>query len=273
MKMKIIFALNVLMILSSIAVIIWQLMGEKNTRIIVRAAIVLATFLLSMIGVYRKRSVFDYKIYEDKYKDIIREAFRDDKKSYRKLMWGITLFNRDQPDQAISTLRPLLDMCTGYQDTSAVYTFMGLCHDMKGEFNSAIECYEALLVHESSNSNAWSNLGYAYSAVGRSDKAYAAYEQAIRNNTENPYAWNNMAACCLNNGEHERALEYALKALSLNNKLYQAMSAASIAYAHLGDKENAEKYCKMYGAAGGDASALKIKLDGIFGATLYSCSI
>ena len=52
-----------------------------------------------------------------------------------------------------------------------------------------------------------------------------------------------------------------MKALEINGKLYQAMSAASIAYKMLGDDEMSEKYLKMYGANGGNTKNLRQVLE------------
>lgn len=65
----------------------------------------------------------------------------------------------------------------------------------------------------------------------------------------------------LRNGEPENALKNAQKAIGLNSRLYQAMSAAAVACKQLGDDENAEKYCRMYGVNGGDAAQLRKTLE------------
>lgn len=49
-----------------------------------------------------------------------------------------------------------------------------------------------------------------------------------------------------------------MEALRINNKMYQAMSAAALCHVYLGNKEEAYKYCKMYGTNGGSAKRRKL---------------
>lgn len=100
---------------------------EMNMQMVVKASTVLLTYLLAMFGVIRKKSVFDYKICEDTYKDIIRNAFEHDKRNYHKLMKAISLYNDDKYTAAIKVLDKLKPMCANYQDYSAVLMFKALC--------------------------------------------------------------------------------------------------------------------------------------------------
>lgn len=84
---------------------------------------------------------------------------------------------------------------------------------------------------------------------------------ALAYNPENPYAYCNLAAYYTQTGDAAKALECSLKALKLFPRLTPAMSAASLAYAMMGDIENSEYYFKLYGANGGDANSLRILLD------------
>lgn len=90
---------------------------------------------------------------------------------------------------------------------------------------------------EHSNSRAWSNLGIAYTQINRTDLAENAYQNAITYDRNNAFAHNNMAAFYVNNGEAQKGLEYAMEALRINNRMHQAMSAAAICHAYLGNKE------------------------------------
>lgn len=268
MRKVIIWILNILVIGSAATMVIYEVFfaEEMNTKMLVKASIVFLTYFLGMFGIVRKKSVFDYKVYEDIYGDIIRNAFENDKRSYHQLMKAISLYNDNKNQKAIEVLDKLKPMCSNYQDFSAVLMFKALCHKDFKQYNHVVATYEELLKMDHSNSRAWSNLGIAYTHIKRTDLAEQAYLNAITYDRNNAFAHNNMAVFYVDNGEPEKGLERALEALRLNNRLYQAMSAAAMCYAHMGNREEAYKYCKMYRANGGsvkDADALKEKVDSI----------
>ena len=256
MKKVIIWILNILIMGSAAAVIAYEVffVEEIDIKIVVKAATLLLTYILALFGVIRKRSVFDYKIYEDKYKDIIRNAFESDKRSYHRLMKAIYLYNAQKYEDAIKLLNKLKPMCINYQDNSVVLMFKALCETEANQNHNAVASYEELLKIDHSNSLAWSNLGLLYSQINRTDLAENAYKKALAYDKNNAFAYNNIAIFYINNGEYEKGLESAMEALRINNKMYQALSAAALCHAHLGNKEEAYKYCKMYGTNGGSGS-------------------
>jgi len=269
MKKVIIWVLNILVLGGAAAAIVYEVFfaEEMNMRMVVKASTVLLTYLLAIFGVIRKKSVFDYTIYEDIYKDIIRKAFESDKRSYHRLMKAISLYNDDKYEAAIKVLDKLKPMCINYQDYSAVLMFKALCQTDAKQYHNAVATYEELLKMDHSNSRAWSNLGLAYTRINRTDLAENAYHNALAYDKNNAFAYNNMAVFYLNNGEPEKGLECAMEALRINNKMYQAISAAALCHAHLGNKEEAYRYCKMYGTNGGSAKmakSLKENIDRIF---------
>ncbi len=263
MNRKVLIVLNWIVLLGSSAFLIYNLFfaEEVNYERIGKGVVVVVGYLLAMTGVKAKESPFDYKVYEAEYKEILQGAFSEDKKSYRKLLNVTVCYNRDQLKKAHKLLDDLLEKCVETRDYTAVYTFRALCFEAGGMYEQAIAAYEKVVQYDVTNSRAWSNVGTRYSEMGRDEEAFQAYSNAILYNSRNPYAYSNMAAYYVGKGEAESALENALKALELNGRVYQAMSAASMAYKMLGDDINAEKYCKMYGTNGGNYRELKEVLD------------
>ena len=263
MKRKIIIVLHCFVILVSITFLVYNLFFAEvvDYSRIAKAVVVLVSYFLAITGIKRKESPFDYKVYETEYKDILGGTFREDKKSYRKLLNVTVCYNRDQIKKAHKLLDELQEKCVEVRDYTAVYTFRALCFEQEGMYEQAIAAYEKIVQYDMTNSRAWSNLGLRYVEMGRDEEAFQAYSNAILYDSRNPYAYNNMAVYYVNTGEAELALENALKALELNSRLYQAMSAAAMAYKMLGDDVNAEKYCKMYGTNGGNYRELKGVLD------------
>ncbi|MBQ8297904.1 MAG: tetratricopeptide repeat protein [Ruminococcus sp.] len=265
MRHKIVFALNILIIAGTAAIIVWQLFfaEERDIRMLAKAGSLFLVYLLAVLGIRRKRSVFDYKLYEEKYRDILKDAFKNDRRSYKKLMSAISQFNGDEFKKAEENLCKLEKDCVSSDDFSAVLMFRALCLEALKRPEAAAAVYEELLVHDVSNASAWSNLGLLYQGMGKADDAFRAYRESIVHNPDNAYAYNNIASHYIRCGEPKPALENALKAIKLNSKLHQAMSAAALAYKMLGDDENAEKYCRMYGANGGNAPQLRQAMERI----------
>ncbi|MBQ8514426.1 MAG: tetratricopeptide repeat protein [Ruminococcus sp.] len=259
MKTKIFFVLNILIIAGSAGILVWQFFfaQERDIKLIAKAAVLLVVYLLAVLGIRRKRSPLDYMVYEEQYKPFLGEAFRTDKASYRRLMAALTWFNRNKTDKAIGILNKLYASCASADDFSAVLFFKALCLEEKKQFQEAAACYEELLTYNTGHATAWSNLGILYQNMGKGQEAFRAFQNAVTHDPNNAYAHNNIASCYMKNGETEAALKSALRAIELNSKLYQAMGAASMAYKLLGDEENAEKYCRMYGSNGGNAAQLR----------------
>lgn len=259
MRTKIVFVLNILIIVGMAAIIVWQLFFAKETdaKVLSRAITLLVVFLLSVLGIKRKRSPFDYKIYEERYGYIIKTAFSHDKISYMRLMTVITYYNENKLDKAIKTLDKLEEKCSESDDFSAVLYFRALCKEENGNKSGAIADYEELLTRDYTHSHAWSNLGLIYVNIGKTDDAMRCYREAVSHDPSNQYAHCNLGNLYLQKGDYQAALEHALKSLETEPKIRQSMSLAAICYSRLGDSENAEKYCRMYGKHGGNVSELK----------------
>lgn len=232
---------------------------ERDPKLISKVAVVFITYILHMFRSKNRvrKAPSKLSFYEKQYKDIVEGTFTDDKKNYRELLQVAMYYNRNQYHKAYRLIDKLLKQCKRVKDYSAVYMFRALCLADEGKNEETIQAYEKLLQYDMANSRAWSNLGLRYMELGKTKEAKDAYSNAILYDSQNAYAYNNMANFYIRTGEVEAALEYALKAIELNGAFYQPMSAAAMAYQMLGDEENAEKYCKMYGANGGDAKYLR----------------
>ena len=250
MKNKLLLVLNILVILFCAVMLILHFTGtvEMTTKTLMKAGILLVTYFLGVFNYLTKSraSVPKATHYAELYKHIIRDAFANDKTGYRKLMQGITYFNNDQYDKAISHLTKLENRCASYRDTSAVLFFIAKSYKDKGQTSKAIETYEQLLKIDASCSSAWSNLGLIHHEAGRVSDAKYALNQALLYNPENPYAHVNLANVLYKNGEFEEAKNLGLKAFQLNNQIPAAASITALCYASLGDAENARKFCQIY---------------------------
>lgn len=250
MKNKVLFILNILVILFCAIMLILHFTGtlEMTRSTFMKAGTLLVTYFFGVVN-YLSKTRASKKNYGDLYQQILRDAFAHDKAGYRKLMNCISLYNDDQYKLAIKGLSKLEKRCVTTQDTSAVLFFTAECYNENNEIGKAIECYERLLKIDAANSTAWSNLGLIHHEAGRSADAKFALKQALLYNPENAFAYCNLANVAYTNGEFEEAKELGLKAFQLNNQLSEVASIVALAYACLGDEENAKKFCKIYGNA------------------------
>lgn len=230
---------------------------EVNVKLLAKLFVLLVTYLAALTGVRRKFALPDNRLYAAKYKDILRSAFCGDKKSYKKLMRAIALYNADRYNGALKILSALENECVSADDCSAVYMFKALCYEESGRDSMAIEAYEQLLIRDHTMPQPWSNLGLLYEECGRREDALNAFRNAVAYNNNYAEAYVNLGVSLLRGGDFGGALENSLKALEISPKLKQAMSCAAVAYAALGDNENADKYCSMYGINGGNAKELR----------------
>ncbi|MBP3609206.1 MAG: tetratricopeptide repeat protein [Lachnospiraceae bacterium] len=249
MKNKIIFLLNIAVIIFCSVILYLHFTGQyiMTSRTLTKAGVLLATYLFGVINYCSKSKSSGQATYESAYQNIIKNAFANDKTSYKQLMKSISFYCNNQPEQALKILEQLQPRCSGYQDTSAVLFFMALCYDEKQDPDKAIECYESLLQTDMAHSDAWSNLGLLYMNAKRTDKAKHALNQAILYNPGNALAYCNMAYLYYHNCEFEEAINYGLKSFQINNKISETISLLALSYASVGDSENARKYCQFYG--------------------------
>lgn len=262
MKKGILILLNIFVVVGSIAFLVYYLFFAEVVKYdrIAKCVIVLVSYLLATMGIKDKRSVLDYKVYEELYKPFINGAFSDDKKNYRELLEVTVYYNRSQYKKAYKLLDKLEKKCMRSKDFAAVHMFRALCLDDEKKKEQAAVYYQKALNYDMANSHAWSNMGYCHMQLGKSKEAYEAYSNAILYDSKNPFAYNNLGVYYIRQGNAQQALENALRALELDSRMYQAMSTAAMAYKLLGDNANAEKYTKMYGINGGDAKKLKAAL-------------
>ena len=259
-----IFCLVIAILLAIYLVYLLCFAKEKDVRSISKAGVLLVTYIAVFLGVKKRRPhSVPARVYQERYGDIVGDAFQNDRKSFKRLMQAIDDYNTNHFERAHRTLTVLGQTAHSHQESTAVLMFQALCYADEGLYARAAATYETLLQYDPCNSRAWSNLGRQYDELGKSEQAVHAYEEAIRCNPDNPYPYANLASLYIHAGRAEDAINAARKALARNTKLYQAMSALAVGYAMLGDREQSEHYLKLYALNGGDGKALKEYLDQI----------
>lgn len=238
-------------ILAAVLVYFLFFRPEKDWGDIAKCALLLVSYILTLTGKRKRRFSPNYRLYEEQYKELVSGVFQDDKRSYRKLMEGISCYNRDEYKRAHKIFEKLVKHCRCTKDYTAVYMFDSLCYMEERKYDRVIHCYESLLRYDAANSLAWRNLAMVSVMAGKESEAREAIVNASRYDALNPDVYEDGSVIYLRLGEEKTALEYALKAIELNPAASVAMKNASVIY-RLWDDENEEKYREMYLANGGE---------------------
>ena len=120
--------LYIVILLIIIAVEIVTLIKDpSNTKLLIKGASLIVVYILAITGVYRRHSLLDEKRYESQYRDIIGDAFLNDRASRKSLMKAISLYNDNRYDAAVKRFDSLKKNCACSADYSAVLMFRALC--------------------------------------------------------------------------------------------------------------------------------------------------
>lgn len=249
MQRKIILALVILLIASSVALLAYQIFVQKETHTytILRALLIIAGLfctVLRVVGPGKRTKQQTLDAYEVQYKHIIRKAFSNPEKAAqkKKLLYAIDLYNRNQYRAAIGELNKLYKVCQFRDDYCAVLTFTAICHADIGDKDVAIEAYEKVLEYDQDFSTVWSNLSILYGDKGQYEEAIRCGEKAVLYNKENAFAYNNLAHAHYYCGNYEEAIEYAKTALEKNGKTYQAATLLCLIYHLLENEQESDRY-------------------------------
>jgi len=113
---------------------------------------------------------------------------------------------------------------------AGVYNNLGAAYQAKGQFDMAIEQYQAALRLKPDNADAHYNLGAAYQAKGQFDMAIEQYQAALRLKPDNAEAHNNLGAAYQARGQFDMAIEQYQAALKLKPDYSGAHNNLGAAY-------------------------------------------
>lgn len=197
---------------------------------------------MKMYNPSKKRNSLKY--YQNFYKDIIKDSFSEDKKSYKQLIKSLAYFNVDKFNKAITILESLQQKCITPNEKYAVNLFLALNYEEINQTDKALSTYESLLKCGLADTIVYSNLGLLYSDNGLVENAIEIYKKAIFLDSKNPSAYNNIANAYFKIGEYELVIENAKMALDLDSKMLPSIKLLAITYALLENYEESEKYQK-----------------------------
>jgi Flp pilus assembly protein TadD len=118
-----------------------------------------------------------------------------------------------------------------------------------GEFDKAIEEYQAVLQEEPNNVSALTNMGVAYYNTGQLDQAIAQYQKALESAPNDADIHSNLAAAYVQKNQLDQALAEYQKAVELKPDLAEAHFGLGVVYIQLGQNEKAiqafEKFLEL----------------------------
>ena len=241
-----------------IAMTVYEVVVKKDTSSIAKAVVILIGLMvtsLRLFGIVKPRGRAPLTTYRSHYSDLIGNAFAGDAKQERTFLRALEAYATGRPGESLKLLDKLVPSYNSYEDRYALVLFKALCYDDLTMYDRAIELYEQALALKE-HSTAASNMGLCYYRMGQYEHAITAYERAIAIDPVNEFPYNNLAQLYVRRQEYEKALEYAIEAARINNKMHQAHSAQAICYAMLGDRENYEKELHAAVLCGSDKNAI-----------------
>jgi tetratricopeptide (TPR) repeat protein len=122
--------------------------------------------------------------------------------------------------------------------------YVGLGFSGTGQFAEAEAAYRLALTLEASDFKVWNNLaGLLYENMRREAEGISCIEEALKIDPRNKLGWSNLASMVGRMGWHDRALEYAGRALALDSKMVEAHLHKGNAARALGKKEIVREVC------------------------------
>ncbi|RQD76660.1 tetratricopeptide repeat protein [Desulfonatronospira sp. MSAO_Bac3] len=120
-------------------------------------------------------------------------------------------------------------------DNPRLYFNMGLAHTSMEDWDRAARDFEKALELKPDYGEAWNNLGQVRKAQGRTQEARQAYEAAleIEEYMTPEFAYYNLASLFQEEGDLERALEYAVNSVEKNRRFVPGYDLAGSLYQEL----------------------------------------
>lgn len=256
------YILYSLVILGAGALLAYQGLVEKNleTSDIIKAGLIIAGAVIGMVKPTKNKIVNKKAVYQKAYSEHIQGAFEGDERLEKDFYNAIHDYNNNKLSAALGKLEKLRKECHRSADIRAVTVFTGLCLDDMGLYEQAITSYEAAIALHP-NSSLYSNMGLCYQRLGNAEASEKCYRQAISADPKNAYAYNNLSTLFFRQADYAQSLEFAKKAIELDNNFLQALGCAAICCGLLGDEEGYQNYYRRAVANGYDGRQIKATLE------------
>jgi tetratricopeptide (TPR) repeat protein len=126
-------------------------------------------------------------------------------------------------------------------DAKALF-FQGVALAATGRFVEAETTYRRALVVDAADFKTWNNLaGILFDSLDKPRDAIRCMERAMKLEPQNKLGWSNLASMVGRLGRHEKALEFADRALALDPQMVEALLHKAAAARALGKMEIVRK--------------------------------
>ncbi|MBQ8029526.1 MAG: tetratricopeptide repeat protein [Clostridia bacterium] len=221
-------------------------------RLIALICVLISSLLRIFAG--QKRKSLDF--YEKSYQAVIGDAFRSQPTVRKKLLCATRLYDESNYEKALKYLFDVYKKAQSERDAVPVLLFIALCYTDCGLNDEAIKVYYKLLEFDRKNVTAHSNIGLIFVNEGDFETALKHYNMSIECEP-NYYGYVNRANCYFRQGEYDKAVSDAEKALEIKNNGAEAASLLTVIFALKNDKENKEKYFHLAITCGKKPEELK----------------
>lgn len=248
-----------LVIAGAAGLLIYQGLIQKNldSGDLTKGILIIAAAIVGMFRPQKRKKVSNKKaLYQKAYGEFIQNAFYDEPRLEKKFYDAVDDYNFDRCAAAVDKLAKLRKECQRTADIYAVTVFTALCCEEMQLHEEAAAHYEAA-VRIRDNSTLHSNRGMCLIRAGRPEEAETALQLAVRSDPGNASAWNNLGVFHFRQGDYVQALEHYEKAIALDSSLSQALGAAAVCCALLGDQQQYETYYRQAVAAGYSGEKIK----------------
>ena len=134
------------------------------------------------------------------------------------------------------------------RDAKALF-YRGVALAAMGRFVEAETIYRLALGIDPSDFKTWNNLaGVLFDSLNKPMDAVRCMEQALKLEPQNKLGWSNLASMVGRLGRHEKALEFAGRALALDSQMVEALLHKAAAAKALGKVEIVKKACDALAA-------------------------
>lgn len=188
--------------------------------------------------------------------DYATGAFEEDEALKAKFYAAMTDYGKNMPKAALAKLEKLEPLCTGDKEKYAVALVSAKTNFLLQKFPRATREYRrAMLFHPTPELAC--TVGECYQRLGDLDNARDSYQYAIDLEPNHADAFNRLATTYVADWDYETALEYAEKALELDENMANALATAAICHGLLGDPLLSKHYTDKAIANGYNAKKIK----------------
>jgi ribosomal protein S12 methylthiotransferase accessory factor len=137
-------------------------------------------------------------------------------KYYIKFYLGACHLALDDPETALGYFTRSLELDPTEQDTSSIYSYMGISLNKMGEYRKALDVLENAEAHDSERTDIHNSMGFSYFKLKEHDKAITCFKKVLQIDPGSAIDYANIASNYREMGQKEKAVEYYETALAMD---------------------------------------------------------